>query len=99
VLRRLFTAASVLSVLLCISTAALLVRSHARPMWHFPTTAPAVAAHSELALGDGTLAISTLEVVTPNASVALRLHSAFELFATSRGYFEVSCSCRVAMGT
>jgi hypothetical protein len=68
--RRLFALLSALSLLLCITTAGLWVWSYARPMRQIRAIVPTTVAHRELVLGDGYLAVSTIQSLTPNPGFA-----------------------------
>src|SRR4030081_3417335 len=68
--RRLFALLSALSLLLCITTAGLWVWSYARPMRQIRAIVPTTVPHRELVLGDGYLAVSTIQSLTPNPGLA-----------------------------
>ena len=69
-LRRLFTYASALSLLLCIATAGLWVWSYARSPRQISTVVPSMAPYRELGLRDGYLGVSTIQSLTPNPAAA-----------------------------
>jgi hypothetical protein len=69
-LRRLFTIASVLSLLLCITTAGLWVWSYVGSSRQIGSVVPGMVPYRQLALRDGYLGVSTIQSLIPNPAAA-----------------------------
>ncbi|MGA2441974.1 MAG: hypothetical protein ABSH08_13530 [Tepidisphaeraceae bacterium] len=68
--RWLLNGIAMLSLLLCLATAGLWVWSYARSMRQIHTVVPTTMPRRELVLGDGYLAVSTIQSLTPNSGLA-----------------------------
>jgi hypothetical protein len=68
--RCLFASLSALSLLVCITTAGLWVWSYVRPIRQIRSVVPTTVPYRELVLGNGYLAVSTIQSLTPNPGLA-----------------------------
>jgi hypothetical protein len=84
--RRLFTILSALSLLLCITTAALWVWSYARPPRQIGMIVPSTVPYRELGLRDGYLGVSTIQSLTPNPAAATASFPGYPYGAQTGGW-------------